>query len=519
MPRSHDAFLSYSHRVDKALAAAMERGLERLAKPLLRLRALDVFRDETSLSASPGVWPAIEAHLAASRWLVVLACPEHAASPWCGKEVAWWLTNRPREQLLIVLTDGAISWDAARSDFDWARTTALPRSLAGRLADEPLYVDLSWARRAEPASLTLKQLTFRDALVSLAAPIRGVDKDALDGEDVRQQARNRLFVRAGMAAIVVAAGVAVWQAKVAMEQRSEALAQRAEAVSQRDRAEKALAATQRELLRAQTAELRGLLQRVDRLVAQAAAQPGGRSRIERLEQERRALAERLERSTLEHQRRLAEAIGYRGGFDFLQRWEGNVGGVSLERDGATIDPQTFLRQARPEVMRSRYEFILTPDELDGVLALVGQQGDAALTAWRAHPALCRIRLQPADVARLVPEVAGEFWLQLIRRHPAVADPALTPAMQSALLSLAYNTGAGSRYVATAVAALAERNPAQLADVIEHLMDEHPLAQRFPVLLLRRRGEANLIRREAGLPVERPVNVPPVATVQRRGPGC
>ena len=42
--RRHDAFLSYSH-ADAPIARELERGLEKLAKPLLKLRVLDIFRD------------------------------------------------------------------------------------------------------------------------------------------------------------------------------------------------------------------------------------------------------------------------------------------------------------------------------------------------------------------------------------------------------------------------------------------------------------------------------------------
>src|SRR5580765_1848188 len=54
---SHNAFISYSHAADGKFAPALEQGLEKIAKPLLKLRALDIFRDESSLTASPGLWP------------------------------------------------------------------------------------------------------------------------------------------------------------------------------------------------------------------------------------------------------------------------------------------------------------------------------------------------------------------------------------------------------------------------------------------------------------------------------
>lgn len=49
----YDAFVSYSHAADGRLAPALQAGLQSLAKPWYRRRALRVFRDRTSLSASP----------------------------------------------------------------------------------------------------------------------------------------------------------------------------------------------------------------------------------------------------------------------------------------------------------------------------------------------------------------------------------------------------------------------------------------------------------------------------------
>ena len=150
--RRHDAFLSYSH-ADAPIARELERGLEKLAKPLLKLRALDVFRDESGLASSPALWPSIQEHLSASGWFLLLASPQSAASPWCTKEIAWWLENRSADRLLLLITDGEIVWNTQTRNFDVERTTALSPALSGRFADEPLYTDLRWARGADAASL------------------------------------------------------------------------------------------------------------------------------------------------------------------------------------------------------------------------------------------------------------------------------------------------------------------------------------------------------------------------------
>jgi len=86
----YDCFLSYSHAADSRLASALRAGLHRFAKPWYRVRALRVFRDDSSLSANPHLWNSIEQALRSSRWLVLLASPRAAESAWVGRELATW---------------------------------------------------------------------------------------------------------------------------------------------------------------------------------------------------------------------------------------------------------------------------------------------------------------------------------------------------------------------------------------------------------------------------------------------
>lgn len=218
----HDAFISYN-RADLRIAAAYESGLKSLAKPLLTLRALDVFRDRTGLTG-PLLWPAISEHLEGAEWLLLFASPASTASLWCEKEVQWWLDQHGTGRILIIVTDSEIVWDEAANDFDWSRTTAIGHALQGKFAHEPLYIDLRWARGT--ADLRLRNLRFREAVVDAAAPIRGMRKDELDSADTRQLARNRLWVRGGVAMIALAAAVATWQAVVASHERTIAETQR-----------------------------------------------------------------------------------------------------------------------------------------------------------------------------------------------------------------------------------------------------------------------------------------------------
>jgi len=183
------AFISYSHASGAKAAAAMQHALHRFAKPWYRMRALRVFRDETNLSANPALWPSIEQALAQSEFFLLVASAEAAQSHWVRQEVDWWLTNRPTERLLILIVGGDVRWSDASADFDWHTTTALPDNLRGKFANEPLYVDLRWARTDE--DLSIRNTRFRRAVLDIATPLHGVAKDDLDGEDVRQYHRTR----------------------------------------------------------------------------------------------------------------------------------------------------------------------------------------------------------------------------------------------------------------------------------------------------------------------------------------
>jgi hypothetical protein len=216
--RAYDAFVSYSHAGDGHLAPALQSGLQSLAKPWYRRRALRVFRDQTSLSATPELWPAIEGALSQARFFVLLASPEAADSHWVEQEVRWWRVHRRHETVLIVLTDGQLDWDDERQDF--SPGGPIPPGLRGWFPREPLWVDLRWARHAQDVSM--RNPRFRDALGEIAAPLHGVPKDELIGEDISQHRRTLRLARGAVALLVLLLAIAVVGGIVALVQRDNA---------------------------------------------------------------------------------------------------------------------------------------------------------------------------------------------------------------------------------------------------------------------------------------------------------
>ncbi len=203
---AYNGFISYSHAGDGRLAPALQKGLQRLAKRWNSRRALRVFRDETGLSTNPHLWSAIETALDGSGWFVLLASPESAASEWVSKEVAHWVATKPVDRILPVVTDGTWEWDADRGDFTSA-STAVPAALRGALREEARYLDLRWARGE--TDLDLRNSRFRAAVADLAAPMHGIAKDDLEGEDIRQHRRTRRIARGAVAVLVLLLVVAL----------------------------------------------------------------------------------------------------------------------------------------------------------------------------------------------------------------------------------------------------------------------------------------------------------------------
>jgi WD40 repeat protein len=216
----YDAFISYSHSAAVGLPAALQRGLERFAKKAWQPRVLRVYRDETDLSASPGLWPEIQQALDDARFLVLLASPAAARSPWVEQEVGRWLATKGPESILIALVEGTLSWSSAQGSFDPTASTAIVPALVTAFPEEPLYVDLTWS--AESNELDLHHAQFRADVATLAAPIHGRTKRELEDVDVRENRRVRRFRASAIAGLAVLLVASLLGAGIAVNQRNQA---------------------------------------------------------------------------------------------------------------------------------------------------------------------------------------------------------------------------------------------------------------------------------------------------------
>lgn len=207
----YDAFISYSHAADGKLAPALQNALHHIARPWYKIRALHIFRDQTSLSIAPQLWDSIVSALNDSKYFILLASPKAASSEWVQKEIKHWLDTKSKDTLLIVLTDGDIIWDNKVNysdwvwnnkvnDFDWNLTTALPQNLKKVFTAEPFHIDLR--QQKKESHLKLRNPSFLDAAATIAATLHGVSKDQLVGEDLKQHRITKWLVGSAVTLLI-----------------------------------------------------------------------------------------------------------------------------------------------------------------------------------------------------------------------------------------------------------------------------------------------------------------------------
>ena len=208
---AYDAFISCSQAADEPIATALQSALQRFAKPWWKLREFNVFRDEAGLAASSDLTGPIRTTLDDARFFIVLASPVAASSPWLGRELSLWRLSKPSDHIIIALTEGTLAWSESTKDFDWRRTDALPRSLAGAFSVEPLCVDLAWIRDKD--QLSPEDPRLQESVAKIAARLHGKSLDEIARDAVRER-RIARWLSSGatlvITAIAVGACIAAW---------------------------------------------------------------------------------------------------------------------------------------------------------------------------------------------------------------------------------------------------------------------------------------------------------------------
>jgi len=177
--------------------------------------------------------------------------------------------------------------------------------------------------------------------------------------------------------------------------------------------------------------------------------------------------------------------GFRGDLAWLHERESHNGRPYWPggQSGVTLDPGLDLHHADWSLVERVLSPHLTPGRMRALKWARSFQGPEAKAAAKS---LADIRISRELAAQLLPQVADPYWRALVKRFPGLLEA--PPAVQTALLSLAYNRGAGNRALAVLRPWIAAGDWAEVGREIRRMQQDHKLTN----IRERRRLEGNLI---------------------------
>jgi WD40 repeat protein len=175
----YKAFISYSH-TQRGLARGLQDALYRFGTPWHQRTGALIFRDESGLAANPDLWGTLRAALDESEYFIYMASPEAVRSPYTPKEIAYWISERGPEKIILAVAKGNARWDHDAGAFD-PGSDSLPVILHTAFKQVPLFVDL---RGLDPTNCHLRDPLFRDKVATIASALHGRSKDELYGMQV-----------------------------------------------------------------------------------------------------------------------------------------------------------------------------------------------------------------------------------------------------------------------------------------------------------------------------------------------
>ena len=217
--KKYDAFISYKHGSILPFAQMLARSLRTYATGVFS-KPREIFRDEDHLVPDSSLPELIHQALENSGYLVLLASPQAARSPWVEREIRVWCKDLGRvNRIVIVLLEGSIEVDSSGPAIDWERTNAVPVVLREYLTDVPLFIDLRELQSER--DLNERNPVFKTAVAKIVAKFLGVDVHELIGYEIAQHRRLLRIRNGGIAALAALAIISALFGIYANKQRNE----------------------------------------------------------------------------------------------------------------------------------------------------------------------------------------------------------------------------------------------------------------------------------------------------------
>jgi hypothetical protein len=201
------AFISYSTK-DTRVAERLQKRLEtyRIPRDLVGRPGRDeplprclfpIFRDRDELPLSSDLSAAIEAALAASRYLIVICSPEAARSQWVNEEIRYFKQLGRADRLLAIIIDGKPN---ASDDPAATSPECFPPALRYRVDDRGEVSN----ERTQPAAGDIRADGRSGAFLKAVAGITGLGLDAFARRERKRRRRQRAI--AGIAVLMFLLG-------------------------------------------------------------------------------------------------------------------------------------------------------------------------------------------------------------------------------------------------------------------------------------------------------------------------
>jgi len=110
-----------------------------------------------------------------------------------------------------------------------------------------------------------------------------------------------------------------------------------------------------------------------------------------------------------------------------------------------------------------------------VQAVIGLRGRQAKQALEADPVLQSIRISRRKALKLMPHISVKYWKPVTRRFRGVEESETPNAVQTVLLSLAYNRGSRNSDLEVLRAPIAAGRWLDVADLVGNMQQDHALA--------------------------------------------
>lgn len=167
---------------------------------------------------------------------------------------------------------------------------------------------------------------------------------------------------------------------------------------------------------------------------------------------------------------------FRGNLKWIHICEGHKGCPYWPGGGSgvTIDPGIDLGQVDHDLLDKLCELYseLKPEDLTAIEEVYGIKGEDAKKALQESDILKNIRISRSNADKIFPDAAKPYWDKIVERFPTLDNEGTLSSVQTVMLSLSYNRGAGNEDFVELEQPIKDKNWFEVANIIGSMQQNH-----------------------------------------------